>query len=94
MFGNKKLKKRIDYLSDQIDYLTDNITDLNKGMLKLNWQLENPPKYKIGQKTKFGTLSKVEVVWDSVKMNHELGCGYIRKYKYHFTSKDGIITVK
>ena len=35
------------------------IKDLEKRIGQLEWQLENPPKYKVGDKTKTGIICEV-----------------------------------
>jgi hypothetical protein len=38
------------------------IKDLEKRIGQIEWQLENPPKYKVGDKTKTGIICEVTLI--------------------------------
>lgn len=85
MFGTKK---KLDELrKDCIEY--ENKT--NAIIQKLQWQINNPPKYKIGQKVKgCGECVYIEVSelnWSNLFTKPK------REYKYTFKNKNKTITV-
>lgn len=49
------------------------IKDLEKRIGQLEWQLENPPKYKVGDKTKTGIICEVKLM--SYISNYFIGIG-------------------
>lgn len=82
MFGTKK---KLDQLrKEYIEYVDNQIK-------KLQWQINNPPKYKIGQKVKgYGECVHIEVselIWSNLFTKPK------REYKYTFKNKNKTITV-
>ena len=51
MFNSKKIKDLEERIALQAEYFGDRL-----------WKLENPPKYKVGDKTKTGIICEVKIM--------------------------------
>lgn len=56
------------YLDNELKYLNRNIHEINE---KINFILNNPPKYKVGNATKIGMISSIKIgSYDSTNSYH------------------------
>jgi len=91
---NRKLKEKVEKLylcienivsdnhKDQVQKynLEFKVTLLEKEINKLEWRLNNPPKYKVGQKVSIAKVIKIEVIEETERISEIIW--QIKKYKY------------
>lgn len=78
--------------------LEKKVSEQSELIKKLQWQINNPPKYKIGQKVKgLGTLEKYDIENTEYGIIYlfrkDMGMPDILRYKYTFKNKNKTITV-
>jgi hypothetical protein len=90
MFGND-YQKQIDKLQERLDFVLDKHNGLYQKIGKLEYQLNNPAKYLVGQKLfKRYTICEVNLAYES-----EYPCGYYRwRYKAFDSTLNMVVTMR
>lgn len=100
MFNHTNINKSdFDKLNELIKKQGNSIDIQNQTIDKLQWQIENPPKYKVGQKVKqYGECKSIDVIY-ALKgiigrpFGHDLMNLPDYYYKYTFTKNNQTITI-
>lgn len=87
MFGIRRLKGIVEGLNEGRSYDLKRMSSLEYRIVRLEWQLENPPEYKIGDKDK----CLGECIGVSVKTG--VGGKGPYSYQYAFKASNGNVSI-